>query len=153
MTYLITQLWLCLLIAALLGFFIGWLLRGLCKCDNADDSDLQAKLDACHATVAKLEAEKSEVAAKPLAAVSAPVEEAKPSALFDAAPAKVDDLKRIKGVGVVLEKTLNDLGIYQFAQVAAFDKKTIDWIDERLKFKGRIERDEWVKQADKLKDE
>jgi len=68
-------------------------------------------------------------------------------------PSKVDDLKRIKGVGVVLEKTLNDLGIYQFAQVAKFDKKTIAWVDERLKFKGRIERDNWVKQAAGLRDE
>lgn len=149
MTYLITQLWLCLLIAALLGFFIGWLLRGLCKCTDNNDTGLQAELDACHAKVSTLQSENKQLvkAAENIAPSD------KPSALFDSAPEKVDDLKRIKGVGIVLEKTLNDLGIYQFAQVAKFDKKTIEWIDERLKFKGRIERDNWVSQAKKIKDE
>ncbi|PTX56563.1 NADH dehydrogenase subunit E [Litoreibacter ponti] len=58
-----------------------------------------------------------------------------------------DDLKLLKGVGPGLEKTLNELGFYHFDQVAAWGKDEIAWVDSRLKFKGRIERDEWVKQA------
>ena len=58
-----------------------------------------------------------------------------------------DDLKLLKGVGPGLEKVLNELGFYHFDQVAAWRKKEIEWVDSRLKFKGRIERDEWVKQA------
>ncbi len=66
------------------------------------------------------------------------------------APAETDELQKIKGVGKVLEKTLNSLGIYQFRQIALFSADDIAWVDERLKFKGRIERDAWVKQSGKL---
>lgn len=67
-----------------------------------------------------------------------------------APPSQVDDLRAIKGVGKVLQKTLNSLGIYQYRQVADFTAKDIAWVDDRLKFKGRIERDKWVAQAAKL---
>ena len=59
-------------------------------------------------------------------------------------------MKQISGVGPVLEKKLNDLGITQFAQVAAFKKADIAKVDDALSFKGRIERDDWLKQAAKL---
>lgn len=58
-----------------------------------------------------------------------------------------DDLKQLKGVGPALEKTLNELGFYHFDQIAAWRKKEVEWVDSRLRFKGRIERDEWIKQA------
>lgn len=58
-----------------------------------------------------------------------------------------DDLKRISGVGPKLERTLNDLGIYHFAQVAAWGPDDIAKVDDKLTFKGRIERDDWVSQA------
>ena len=53
-------------------------------------------------------------------------------------------------MGPKLEETLNGLGIWHFDQVAALKKKDIAWVDERLRFKGRIERDDWVGQAKKL---
>ncbi|MGZ2258310.1 hypothetical protein [Roseobacter sp. A03A-229] len=61
-----------------------------------------------------------------------------------------DDLKKISGVGPKLEETLNSLGIWHFDQVAALTKEDIAWVDERLRFKGRIERDDWVGQAKTL---
>lgn len=64
-----------------------------------------------------------------------------------AKPKTPDDLKRISGVGPKLEGTLNELGIYRYSQVAKWTKPEIDWMDERLKFKGRIERDDWVGQC------
>ena len=67
--------------------------------------------------------------------------------LYDAAPDQSDDLKRIKGVGPGLEKTLNELGIYTFAQIAAWTAEDVAWVDGNLKFKGRIERDDWMRQA------
>ncbi len=63
---------------------------------------------------------------------------------------KKDDLKLISGVGPVLEKKLSKLGITTFKQVAAFKKADINRVDDALNFKGRIERDEWVKQAKTL---
>ena len=63
---------------------------------------------------------------------------------------QADDLKWISGVGPKLEETLNELGIYHFDQIAAWTKKEIDWVDDYLKFSGRIERDNWIDQAKTL---
>jgi large subunit ribosomal protein L21 len=60
---------------------------------------------------------------------------------------KADDLKKISGVGKVLEGKLNDAGIYHFWQVAALKKAQIEELETEMSFPGRITRDEWVKQA------
>jgi predicted flap endonuclease-1-like 5' DNA nuclease len=74
--------------------------------------------------------------------------EARPAVLSDGPRAGgADDLKLISGVGPKLEETLNSLGVWHFDQVAAFKKKDIEWVDARLRFKGRIERDDWMAQA------
>lgn len=65
---------------------------------------------------------------------------------------KKDDLKQIKGIGPKIEDTLNGLGIFHFDQIAVWDRKTIDWVDSYLSFKGRIDREEWVSQAKELSD-
>lgn len=58
-----------------------------------------------------------------------------------------DDLKRIRGVGVLIEKRLNSLGIYSYEQIANWSGADIDRISQILDFKGRIERENWVEQA------
>ncbi|UUP17355.1 ATP-binding cassette domain-containing protein [Nitratireductor thuwali] len=58
-----------------------------------------------------------------------------------------NNLTRIKGVGPASEKKLNALGIWNFSQVAAWKKAEIEWVGSYLGFPGRIEREEWVKQA------
>ena len=63
---------------------------------------------------------------------------------------EADDLKKIDGVGPVIEKKLNDLGIYHFSQIAELSKDQADAIDNAIAFKGRIERDDWLGQAKKL---
>lgn len=70
--------------------------------------------------------------------------------LFAAPEGGADDLKMISGVGPVLEKKLNAIGVTQFAQLAAFSEDDIRKLDDALSFRGRIERDEWVKQAEVL---
>jgi NADH-quinone oxidoreductase subunit E len=65
-------------------------------------------------------------------------------------PDKPDDLKLISGVGSKIEGILNSLGIFTFAQVASWQKAERDWVDGYLNFKGRIDRDDWVRQADAL---
>ncbi len=77
------------------------------------------------------------------------VEEKEPQ-LFTEPPAEADDLKMISGIGPKIEKILHDLGIYTFAQIAAWGPEEIKWVDQRLKFKGRIIREDWVAQADAL---
>jgi len=71
-------------------------------------------------------------------------------ALFEAPEGPADDLKLISGVGPVLEARLNGLGITRFDQVARFKKADIARLDAALNFRGRVERDEWVKQAKAL---
>ncbi len=79
------------------------------------------------------------------------VSASKPANLLDAPDGgKGDDLKRISGVGPKLEKTLNALGVYHYRQIAAWTAEDIAWVDDNLKFKGRIERDDWIGQAKTL---
>ncbi|TGQ69577.1 MAG: NADH-quinone oxidoreductase subunit E [Mesorhizobium sp.] len=67
-----------------------------------------------------------------------------------ARPVAVDDLKLISGVGPKIEGILHDLGIFTFAQVASWKKAERAWVDGYLSFHGRIDRDDWVKQAKAL---
>ena len=62
----------------------------------------------------------------------------------------LDDLKELSGVGPALEKKLHENGITTFAQIAAWGPAEIEEFDEKLSFKGRIEREGWVEQAKKL---
>jgi predicted flap endonuclease-1-like 5' DNA nuclease len=65
---------------------------------------------------------------------------------------KKDNLRLIKGVGPKLENMLNENGVFYFWQVAEWNDRDIEIIDERLDvFKGRIRRDNWVSQADQLR--
>jgi predicted flap endonuclease-1-like 5' DNA nuclease len=60
---------------------------------------------------------------------------------------RVDDLKRIRGIGVLIEKRLNALGITCYEQVDNWTKADIDSISSQLDFRGRIERENWIEQA------
>ena len=64
-----------------------------------------------------------------------------------------DDLKKIKGVGPAIEKTLNELGIFRFDQIAEMSEYDIDRVARRLKgFHSRIYREDWIGQARELLD-
>ncbi|WP_417262083.1 NADH-quinone oxidoreductase subunit E [Celeribacter sp.] len=75
------------------------------------------------------------------------VAEKKPRTMKAPRKAGADDLKKLKGVGPKLEQTLNELGFWHYDQVAKWTAEEIAWVDSRLKFKGRIERDGWIDQA------
>lgn len=77
----------------------------------------------------------------------APVVEKKPRVMAAPRKAGADNFKLIKGVGPKLEETLNDMGFYHFDQIAKWSAGEIAWVDTRLKFKGRIDRDGWIEQA------
>ena len=61
-----------------------------------------------------------------------------------------DKLTEINGIGPVIEAKLEDLGITTFQQIADLSAEQSAEIDEKLNFKGRIEREQWVEQAKKL---
>ena len=58
-----------------------------------------------------------------------------------------DDLKRIRGIGVLIEKRLNAIGVRHYEQIANWTSGDIDRVSRMLEFKGRIERESWVEQA------
>lgn len=69
----------------------------------------------------------------------------------DAVRKQNDDLKKIKGVGPAIERTLNELGIHQFHQIAELSEPDIDRVAQRLKgFRSRIYREDWIGQARNL---
>ena len=101
-------------------------------------------------------AEKKAAAPKAEKKAEAPKAEKKadaPKAEAKAAPKKAakadgaDDLKQLSGVGPALEKKLHEAGVTTFAQIAAWTEEDVAAMDEKLSFKGRIEREGWVEQA------
>lgn len=78
---------------------------------------------------------------------------ARPAALLIEPDGAPDNLQRIKGVGPRLETLLHELGVCHFRQIATFSKADIIWINDQLSFKGRIEREKWVEQAQVFLDE
>ena len=96
-----------------------------------------------------VEGEANEKSAKPVKA-----KDAEPKAEKKAAPkaeakaeAGSDDLKELSGVGPALEKKLHAAGVTSFAQIAAWTEEDIAAMNDKLSFKGRIEREGWVEQA------
>ena len=66
----------------------------------------------------------------------------------------VDDLTRIKGIGKVIQKTLNELGITSYAQIARLTDDDVVIVEDALdSFRGRIQRDDWMGSAAALYDE
>ena len=62
-----------------------------------------------------------------------------------------DDLKKISGVGPVLEGKLNEIGIYSFEQVSKMTSAEYQLLDSLTgTFPGRAERDDWAAQAKEL---
>jgi len=65
-----------------------------------------------------------------------------------------DNLKLIKGVGPAIEKTLNEMGILRFDQIAEMSEYDIDRVAHRMKgFRSRIYREDWIGQARDLHDQ
>jgi predicted flap endonuclease-1-like 5' DNA nuclease len=65
-----------------------------------------------------------------------------------------DDLMQIKGVGPAIARTLHELGIFQFKQIADMNEYDIDRVAQRLKgFRSRIYREDWIGQARNLLDQ
>ncbi|HSM32221.1 MAG TPA: hypothetical protein VK854_16105 [Woeseiaceae bacterium] len=74
---------------------------------------------------------------------------AKVTELHDREPGSLrDNLRLIKGIGPAIEKTLNELGIFRYHQIAEMTEYDIDRVAQRLKgFSSRIYREDWIGQA------
>ena len=110
---------------------------------------IRDKAIAAAAAAAK-PAEAAPAAAKP-ADAPPPGDEAKPEFLTQPRDGKGDDLGLIWGVGDVLHKKLNDMGIWHFEQIAKWTPANIAWFEAAMQgFKGRVARDKWIEQCQKL---
>ncbi|SNY92533.1 Predicted 5' DNA nuclease, flap endonuclease-1-like, helix-3-turn-helix (H3TH) domain [Cohaesibacter sp. ES.047] len=107
------------------------------KAEATSEEDEDAKIAAAIAALPKDASaeDKANVAGK------------KPRTMKQARKGGADDLKRIKGVGKVIETKLNDVGIYHFDQIAKWNRAHINWVSTLLSFKGRIDREDWIEQA------
>ena len=122
---------------------------------------LQSELDQCRAALSGGAVERSEqevdsaaIASAAAAAASgaqrlmAGVQAPPPSATAPGESA--DDLRQIKGIGPKIAGILGELGIRRFDQIAAWTPENIEWVNAHLKFKGRVEREDWISQAKAL---
>ncbi len=146
-----------LLVVFLIGCTVGWLLRMVIfKPKHQEAADVQTPSAAPDAKIGTstsraVQSKDTDEKASTKASGNSDIE-SKPSTLTVPRSGKKDDLKKIKGVGPKLETTLNKLGIYHFDQIASWTSAEIEWVDDYLSFKGRIERDDWISQAKKFGD-
>ena len=125
--------------------------------DSADEKR-SAPLEGVAATSQKaLEEEAEEVAAKLRALPSDASSEDKanavgtrPAGLDGPRDGAADDLTRIKGIGKINEDRLNLFGVYHFDQIAAWGRPEVRWVTTYLAFPGRIDREDWLGQAQTL---
>lgn len=62
-----------------------------------------------------------------------------------------DVLTKINGIGPYIEQRLNEIGIYNYQQISKLTEEDIRVLTELIDFfPGRIERDNWVAQAQAL---
>jgi len=62
-----------------------------------------------------------------------------------------DDLTKIRGIGPWIEKRLNKIKIFTFKQISLMTPEIEEQVNDGIEyFKGRVRRDEWVLQAQKI---
>ncbi|MEL4073375.1 hypothetical protein WKW50_24980 [Ochrobactrum sp. GPK 3] len=142
MPYLLTQMWLYMLAAFMLGLSLGWILWGHLKKQlyglshglrilGEERDRFRSDLDACRNASATQILQSMHLAEEATSPVVPPK----------------DNLRRLIGIGPTNEKLLNDAGITTYAQIAAWTADDVAAIERLLNFGGRVERENWVEQA------
>ena len=138
-----------LLVAYAVGCLLGWFLKNLGKSPapaaTLAAAPVAATVMAPKVTAAPTPAPAVRAAAPAVVAATAAME--RPKGIAAARGGKADDLKRLSGVGPKNEKILHALGVFHFDQIAQWSAKEQAWVDVHLSFHGRIQREEWVRQA------
>ena len=150
------QIIICLILAALLGGIIGYLLgragcnkQSKCNEEKVGTHELHIDNNGISSTA------KTSTLMTNTNNSNSELQESKnigvqPILLTEAREGGKDNLQLIKGVGKVLEGVLNETGIYHFDQIANLTAEEVSWLDNSMSFPGRIEREEWVSQAKDL---
>lgn len=132
------------LIAYFLGCLIGWLLKAMFGAKPAAETAPAAVHRAEPPAPVKTAAgPEPEAVAQPLPVARME----RPKGIAEARGGKPDNLQQISGIGPKNEKILHTLGFFHFDQIAAWGAGEVAWVDDHLKFNGRIGREKWVEQA------
>lgn len=145
MPHLILELALWIILAFFVGCILGCLLRSLfaggASAVTAEGPSVPVSDYAAPETRAEPAAAAAPISQLPAGAP------ARPMGIATARNNTPDNLQRISGVGPKNEKVLHSLGFFHFDQIAAWTAEEVAWVDDHLKFGGRIEREEWSNQA------
>jgi predicted flap endonuclease-1-like 5' DNA nuclease len=152
MSHYLIELLVWTIVAYLIGCLVGWILKNLFAAKPAQEAVAPQPVAAKPFVPAPSAPRPAPVpiAARPVtpATTTAPAESmARPKGLAGARGGKADDLQRISGIGPKNESILHNLGIFHFDQIAAWTTREIAWVDDHLRFGGRILREEWIRQA------
>jgi predicted flap endonuclease-1-like 5' DNA nuclease len=168
MQYLIGQSLIWLLSAGFIGFIVGYLFRDVnCKRDliklrnstratrkkyfiakdkikilekKLKELELKEQNKASSKTTPKIKKEPVKVETN---------DKGRPK-IIEEAKQNPDNLKKIKGIGPAIEKSLNKTGVYTYQQIADFTEQNITWVDQHIAVPGRIKRDQWIEQSQNL---
>jgi len=136
-----------LFVLALIFFILGFIFGRLTKTDNCEECE--QKLNSARQQVRylehKLKSHESSVEPPPGA-----VRDEKLGIIYTETPDTADDLTEIVGVGEELSRRLNEFGVYTYRQIASWDRGNVREFGERIAFKDRVDRDNWIGQARKL---
>ena len=122
--------------------------QSLSECGAQGDRSVRAAGE--HAAALTGEVERLRAESARYRQVIVDIENNAPPPLLDS-PDAPDDLRLIVGIGPVLERLLQQLGVATYRQIARWSERDIDEFDAKLpEFPGRIRRDDWVTQAREL---
>jgi NADH-quinone oxidoreductase subunit E len=165
-----SQILICLLAAALIGFMIGYL---TCKSrtkktalaetieeptiENSDEPEEVAEPEI-KTDSEEIEIPTEDAIGKALEAldeidkqeVTETLLSEKPELLTAPRNGEKDSLTEIKGIGPKVENKLNEAGIYHFDQIANWTQENIQWLEENTVFAHRAKKDLWIPQAKAL---
>lgn len=158
--YTVGEIVLWMILAAVLGFALGWLVRGLLRprseeriveiappepvgqaptrveeFDTGESGTGAAPIDASYFAPMSARDRVAEIATRTAGGLTPPH----------------DDLVRIHGIGPKIAALLISMGITSFRQVARFGPEDVVAVNDALElFPGRIERDDWIGSAREL---
>ncbi len=90
-------------------------------------------------------------AAAPSAPATTGEPESVPELLKEPRDGIADDLSLIWGVADKMAEKLHAMGIWHFDQIAKWTPENVSWFESQMDgFKGRVVRDKWIEQAQKL---
>jgi len=155
-THYIIEIALWILLAYVIGCALGFVLRRLFGSGDGAAPEQDAEAGTLPEALQPVQPDMPKVIElEPEPMVAAPSEPEpgahrrmeRPKGLDEARGGKPDNLRRISGIGPKNEKILHTLGFFHYDQIASWTVAQVAWVDDHLKFNGRIGREHWIEQA------